>query len=148
MSQSLPKRFFKKMQPKPETITLKPKQLQLPNISLTIPAGIIRNYLLNPVFLIAFACGFLFMAIGIVGLDIHSNLAKLQVAKRERFAVEAQVLHWKEVLGRFNGYRDGLYQLAVLEYRLGHRQEAYDYLEKTLAIDPGFKDAKYLMEKL
>ena len=88
------------------------------------------------------------MTIGIVSFDIHTNLVKLRVAQRERLVVETQVSHWQGVVNRYKNYRDGYYQLAVLEYRLGNNQAAYDYSQKTLEMDPGFKEAKQLLEEI
>lgn len=138
-----PLKFFKSV--KPETIALRPKSLKFPSISLTIPEGIGR-IVLNPVFLTAFLCGFLVMAIGIVGNEVKSNLTQLQIVKQDRLAVETQLLYWKNVAEQYADYRDALYQLAILEYRLGETQVASDYLKQTLAIDPGFKEAKQLLE--
>lgn len=148
MSQSLPKRFFKRLQPKPEVTLIKPKRLQFPSISLTIPEGILQHTLLSPVFQTAFVSGFLLMAVSIVGLDVRSNLAKLESQRHKRSAIEAQITEWKGIVSYYKDYRDGYYQLAVLEYRLGNYEKTYEYLKKVLAIDPHLPGAKQLMEKI
>lgn len=145
----LPKRFYNKEQPGSDVIVLKPvKRVQLPSISLIIPEDLLKHTLLSPVFLTAFTCGFLFMAIGIVGYDARNNASLLSTAKKERSSVELQIRYWKGILNQYKGYRDGYYQLALLEYRIGNLSEAFEYNNKALDVDPSFKEARLLAEKI
>ena len=104
--------------------------------------------LTNPLFLTAFLCGFLCMIIGIIASDVNTNLEKLQEVKKERSMLAAQAISWKEIIEKYSGYRDGYYQLAVIEYRLGNPEKAYQHLQKAISIDSGFVDAKNLLEKI
>lgn len=104
--------------------------------------------LTTPLFLTAFLCGFLCMIIGIIASDVNTNLEKLQEVKKERSVLAAQAISWKEITEKYSGYRDGYYQLAVIEYRLGNPEKAYQHLQKAISIDSGFVDAKNLLEKI
>lgn len=150
MSKTLPRKFYKKpqLQPQPETIVLKPRRMQFPSISLTIPEKVLSKTILSPVFLTAFTFGFILMGIGIVGNNLRLNLNRLQSVRYERQKIQQQIITWKWITEKYPGYRDGLYQLAVLEYRVGNKQAALNYLQQSLTVDPNFKNAKQLINKI
>lgn len=141
-----PKKFIKSV--KPQVAALPKKAYKFPSISLNIPEGWLRKAVVNPAFLTAFTAGFLIMAKVIVGYDIYINLGKISAIKYERSVIEAQKNEWKGIVNSYKDYRDGYYQLAVLEYRLGNLNGALDYLQKTLEIDSGFKEAEELRTKI
>jgi hypothetical protein len=93
-------------------------------------------------------CSFLAVAIGIVGYDVRSNILNLQIEKHKRLVIEMQIASWKGIVEQYKGYRDGFYQLAVLEYRIGNNQAAQEYLEETLVTDPSYKAAKQLLDRI
>lgn len=88
------------------------------------------------------------MAIGIVTNDIRQNIFVLSEKQQEKHILVSQIAYWKNIVGLHNGYRDAWYQLAMLEYRMGSGQAAYDHAKEALRIDPEFADAKQLMEEL
>lgn len=129
-------------------IKWKQKSLKFPNISQIIPEVLRLPADFNSSFFIAFACGFLLMANIIMGNDLRSNLDKLNLINQERKIIEAQIVEWKGILSTYKNYKDGYYMLAILEYRLGDSQRAYDYTNEALEIDPNYKEAKELLIKL
>ncbi len=140
------KRFFKSI--KPQAATLAPKVFKFPSISLTIPEKMLGLSFLSPVFIIAFIVSFLIMAIGIVGNDLRNNFTKLSEVNKERAVTQAQIIEWKGALNSYKNYKDGYYMLSVLEYKLGNYQESFEYIKKALVIDPNYKEAKILLERL
>lgn len=148
MKNNLPKRFFKKSKPGSEVTILKPKQSQFPRISLVFPEKVSGSIFISPVFITAFTLGFLIMAIGIVGNDLKNNVIKLNGVNRERLVVEAQVSEWQRIMNSYKNYKDGYYMLSLLEYKLGNYQQSFDHIQKALAIDPNYKDAKILLERI
>jgi tetratricopeptide (TPR) repeat protein len=141
-----PKKFYKSIKSKILIPVVKRKFF--PRISLIIPEKVFARTLGSAVFLTAFCCGFIFMAIGIVGFNLKMNLINLNTVKKERAEITTDINYWKGFVDKHQGYRDGYYQLAILEYRLGNQKQALDYLGKTLEIDPNFSGADLLMEKI
>jgi tetratricopeptide (TPR) repeat protein len=88
------------------------------------------------------------MAIGIVVSDMRVNIVKLEQVRSERIVLEKKVTEWSEIVETYNKYRDGYYQLAILEHSLGNSQKAYEHLQKAMSIDPNFSKALELMEKI
>ncbi len=64
--------------------------------------------------------------------------------------IEAQnkASYWNNVIKEHPDYPDAYYQAAWYSYSLGEKQKAYDLLEKAILLDPGFKKAKELREKM
>lgn len=52
--------------------------------------------------------------------------------------------HWERVVAKYPDYRDGYYQLAIIEYSLGNKEQAKYYLVKTFEIDANFEEGKEL----
>lgn len=88
------------------------------------------------------------MAIIIVGKDIELNTQRLQVTRLQRNIAETQLAKWQKIVKQFPGYRDGYYQLALLEEQVGDKQSAYQAAQQSLQIDPGFEPGKALITKL
>jgi hypothetical protein len=143
---SHPKKFFKSV--KPQAVILATKSYKFPNISRIIPENVFSRIFGNTVFLTAFCCGFVLMAIAIVGFNLNINLVKLNAVKQERSKIATQINYWKSFTDKYKGYRDGYYQLAVLEYQIGENRLALDYLGKTLEIDPNFNQADELIKRI
>lgn len=104
-----------------------------PSISrrITEPIGLLLLVILF--FLIAFAL---------------KNLSDYNSSKSERTELEKQTKYWENVVVQRPDYRDAYLQLAILEYRLGDKEEAKVYLEKVLILDPNFGEARNLEKEL
>jgi tetratricopeptide (TPR) repeat protein len=128
---------------------------QFPNIPLTIPewleklpAGSLARFLTSRMFLFNFMVGFLVMGLIIVAADIRLNRATLETVDLQRQIVAGKIDSWKEVVDRYPGYRDGYYQLALLENQMGNKQMAYDYTVKAIQADPDFRVGKELLQTI
>lgn len=125
------------------------KKKKFPRISRLIPEPILsfvrdeKYVLLASLSGIFFFCLLLYMIIQLSG--------SLQIQKRvevERVRVVSDRAFWEAVTKERPQYRDGYFMLALLEYRLGKKQEAQKNVTKALKIDPNFKEGRELEKML
>jgi hypothetical protein len=128
------------------------EKLHFPSIPLIIPDTFRTNpvaaFLTSRMFLFNFMVGFLLMTMVIVWQDIQLNNARLETIHLQRQMVVKKINQWQAVVGQYPGYRDGYYQLALLEKQLGNNQLAYGYIVKALQMDPDFTTGKEFLETL
>lgn len=55
-----------------------------------------------------------------------------------------QEAYWQGVVDKYQDYRDGYYNIALLAYQLGEQGRAEEYIQKALDLDPNFKQGKEL----
>ncbi len=123
---------------------------KFPNIPLTIPEVLlpVSKFVTSRMFLFNFMVGFLLMAMVIVGKDIQLNSARLSAVEEQRQHAFGEIASWENVVHEYPGYRDGYYQLALLQNQVGDRQAAYELISKALQIDPDFTVGKQFIQKL
>lgn len=80
--------------------------------------------------------------------EINHSLANLREAKSEPEKIEAQIGYWHKILEKAPGYRDGYFQIAVLNYQIYKDREALEAVNKALEVDPNFEPAKKLKRLL
>ncbi len=71
---------------------------------------------------------------------ISTGIEEKQSAEAQNKRVEKQITFWQGVVKKYTNYRDGYFELSVLEYRLKNFTKSEYYLQKTLYLDPGFKE--------
>lgn len=71
---------------------------------------------------------------------------QLQTVRHEELLIQKQ--YWEDVLRRHPGYRDASFKLAALSYQLGLMDQAGEYIDQVLQIDPNFKPGRVFKEKL
>lgn len=81
------------------------------------------------------------------GVDFYRNLQNRRDLDLNREKIAAEISYWQQVVGKYNNYRDGYFQLSVLEYKIGEKDQSRLYLQKVLELDPNFEAARNL-EKL
>jgi hypothetical protein len=81
------------------------------------------------------------IAIVVVGISLDKNYESYKSEKAQKNMLILQMDYWVSTLARYPDYRDGYFQLAQIEYRLGDNNTSQYYLDKSLAIDPNFKQA-------
>ncbi|GEM_PF-1802716 len=86
----------------------------------------------------------LVLGIGIVGVDVYRTAKQKYYLESERMKLSKQVSYWKQVISKYQNYRDGYLQLALLEYQLGNSEQAKMYVNKALELDPNFEQGKEL----
>ena len=152
-SKSLKKRsFFKRSNPKPpRTAPQDAPSVKLPNIYriFTDIVGVLKKNwihlaLKSTVVLLFFL---LVGSIIMTSITLYHNLEKKEKEENARQKVISQIYYWESVVKKYKDYRDGYYQLAVLEYQLGNMVKAREYIKKVLLLDPNFDEARKL-EKL
>lgn len=94
--------------------------------------------------LIWFLTSILLIPIGFVGANTYSAYKEREVILKEREKITKEIAFWQEVVQKHSGYRDGYFTLALLEYQLGDRKKAQEYVKKTLILDPNFERGRIL----
>lgn len=83
-----------------------------------------------------------------VGLDLYKVVSQKEELDKERQEVISQIQYWQSVVNKYKDYRDGYFQLAVLEYRLRDLSASKFYLKKALSLDPNFEKGRELEKVL
>ncbi|MCL4352965.1 hypothetical protein M1615_00655 [Patescibacteria group bacterium] len=107
----------------------------------------LKNLSLAKVYVI-FASVMFTVAILLGLLMVYFSLVKLQAVKAQNKKIEQRIVFWQKAVAKYNNYRDGYFELAVLEYRLKNFAKSEYYLRKVLYLDPGFTDGLKLREML
>jgi len=98
--------------------------------------------------LIGFTAILIILAISGVSIDLYRNYKVNQELMQERNKIEDQITFWQSVSGKYPNYRDGYFELALLNYRLKKLDKTQEYLNKALKVDPNFKEGRDLEQKL
>ena len=82
----------------------------------------------------------------VLGEQSNSELQELWQKKHYADPKDIQRLidAWEKIVEEKPNYRDGYLQLAILNYKIYKIEEAKEYLNKALAIDPNFEPAREL----
>ncbi len=99
-------------------------------------------------FLIGFTTLLIVLAIVTVSLDAYINYHENKRFTQERVRIGKEIKFWQSAVDRFPNYRDAYFELALLNYQLKNFGKAREYLSKTLKLDPNFKEASVLEDKL
>lgn len=86
------------------------------------------------------------IAIGFLSLNTYKNFNKYKELSATRNKLLSEVNFWKSVTLQYDGYKDGYFKVAILEYRLGNLSQANIYNNNALLLDPNYRDAKMLKE--
>ena len=111
---------------------------ELPKISLKIPDAP------QKIILLSFVSIILLLSIILVVFNVKNLLVKKEVIDSGRSKVLEQISYWNSVVEKRADYRDGYFQLSVLSYQIGKKDDAIVYLEKALQIDPNFEEGRKL----
>lgn len=89
---------------------------------------------------------FFALVIGLFGAgrNVLRNIEEKERIDTQRKMVQEEINYWEKVVSRYKGYRDGYFQLALLEYQLGNREKAAAYVKQALFLDPNFAPAQEL----
>lgn len=98
--------------------------------------------------IIGFFSGLLLVSIAYQTNKLFHNLQAVQVMRHERGKINQEIVYWKHVSERYEGYRDVYFRIAALEYKIGNKRESEQYMEKALEIDPNFEAGRVLGEKI
>lgn len=132
------------------------KKSKFPNISRFISdkkkefwkavhfSGIRNVFELSVILAASVISGVLFVAIIDTVIHIRENNEKKEQVVLEQQKVLKEILYWQSIAEKHKGYRDAYFRLAVLEYQIGGKEKAKQYLRKTLELDPNFDHAREL----
>ena len=94
--------------------------------------------------LIGFVSTLIFGAVLVVAVDSYRNYKENQKISRERAKIENEITFWESSLINYPNYRDAYFKLALLNHQLKNFDKTEKYLEKTLQIDPNFREGRKL----
>ena len=80
--------------------------------------------------------------------SLYDSYKKKQEIDKKRQEIVNNILYWEKVVDKYKDFRDGYFQLAVLEYRIRNFDKSKHYLDKVLALDPNFAQGRKLEEIL
>lgn len=84
------------------------------------------------------------VALLIVGIDLDNNIKEREAGKKVYDEKTREIKFWEEGIALYPGFRDGYFQLAILEYERGNFEKSREYLRKVMLIDPYFEESKKL----
>lgn len=105
-----------------------------------------RKLLFNSV--ITLMCLVILLLVVLFSFDLSKTIKTYSKLISERERIQSQIKTWQSITEKFKGYKDGYLQLAILKYRLGEFDKASFYLNQALYLDPNYKEALQLQEKL
>lgn len=140
MAKVKPHKFFKKKGQPEQKHEIK-ESFKFPSIFRIIPAK--RKSILFGLLFLS-----LYTLLSFAGVRTYLHYKEREKVLVERKIVVAKIAYWQKVVAGRSGYRDGYFQLAVLEYQLGKNTDAKTYLDKAMQIDPNFEDGRRLEKVL
>lgn len=86
----------------------------------------------------------LLIAIVFASASVYRVYQGWQIAYAEREKITKEIKFWEDVVSRHKDYRDAYFTLALLHYQLEDNDKVKFYIQKSLALDPGFKEGREL----
>lgn len=150
MSKNKEKQIFKKYEKKSPQIRKPSGIKQFPKNFRFITEKLISKYIHRHRrrLLIGFTTLLILLAIATVSIDSYLNYQENKRLTQERVKIGKEIKFWKSAVDRFPNYRDAYFELAALNYQLKNFDKAKAYLNKTLKLDPNFKEGKEFQKKL
>jgi tetratricopeptide (TPR) repeat protein len=90
----------------------------------------------------------LFVVVFVLLALLIKNINDYKTFKSERDLVYKEIEYWKNVISQKPDYRDAYLKLAILEYKLGDKNESKLYLEKSLILDSNFEKGRQFQKIL
>ena len=130
----------KKKVPQKEVKVIKTEEFPRNSRFITEGLGKIRlSSFFYPV-LILFCLIIAFM-IGFFSFGLVKNFHSFNKLENQRNQIISKINTWESITDKYQGYKDGYLQLAVLEYQLQNFEKSKLYLRKALKLDPNYKEA-------
>jgi len=86
--------------------------------------------------------------IALQGLLLSQNLKEVDELQKGKVKLASELSYWQQVVKEYEGYRDAYFRIASLQFSLGKVDEAKESLEKVLSLDPNFREATVLGERI
>ena len=119
-----------------------------PSISRTITEALIHFIQNEKTLLVASIFGIItFIAVLFATLQLYQALQKQQELRQLRNNVTYKISFWQQVAKLHPDYRDAYFEIALLQYWVGKKEQALENVKKALMIDPNFMEGRAL-EKL
>lgn len=116
------------------------KKGKFPKIPRFIPEAIHKKeFLYAKILLFSIITTVLLVMIILRSYDIFRSTQAIRQSALKSKELVSEMHYWQKVVASHPGYRDADFRLAVLAYQLGDKNQAREYLGKSLQIDPDFK---------
>lgn len=126
-------------QPSAKTVTT---AREFPSVSRFFPdMALFSQPLTWKIFGASFLSGILLMSILLQIWKISRSYQILQLMQSEKQMLQHELSSWQTFTTAHPDYRDGYYQLALLDKQLGRRNEAIQNAEKAYQLDRNFTQA-------
>lgn len=90
----------------------------------------------------------LLVVVIVQGITFYALWQEKQALTSTREKLLGEKVYWEGVVQKYKGYRDGYFQLALVEYRLKNKEKAKEYLHEVFLLDPNFEEGRKLEEIL
>lgn len=90
----------------------------------------------------------LIVSIIFVVFDFSQNFTKYQELNAKRQEISSKINFWKSIASKYSGYPDAYFNIAVLYFELNDLQNSRVYLDRTLMLNPNYKNALELDKSL
>jgi len=139
------KKTIKKAKPKkkaPQKVAKVVKTEEFPRNSRFITEDL-RKVRLSSFFypVLILLCLIIVSMIGFFGFGLIKSFNSFNKLESQRNQIISKINTWRSITDKYQGYKDGYLQLAVLEYQLQDFGNAKLYLNKALELDPNYKEA-------
>lgn len=129
---------------KEKVIFVKPHKKKSPSIYRNITESF-KKFISSPKLVYFTVMSFiLIVVIAFLSFSLYKTYQEKEALIIKRQNIIVKILYWKNIIAEHKDYRDGYFQIAVLDYRLGNIEESNMYLQKALALDPNFKEGRKL----
>lgn len=113
--------------------------LKFPRISRFIPE---KGQFSRTLYLIVYAC--VSLSVLLVGYQLFISLSQYARLSSKKKEIESKLTFWQQTAVNYPGYRDAYFQIAILDFQLGYKDEAKNSLNKALELDPNFQKGREL----
>ena len=90
----------------------------------------------------------LIISLFFVIFDFSQNFTKYQELNLKRQEISSKINFWKSIANKYSGYPDAYFNIAVLYFELNDLRNSRAYLNRTLMLNPGYKNALELDKSL
>lgn len=117
-------------------------------IKLSNQSKLKKSYAYASIALTLFLVITLILLTGFLVFRFVENYQQYYVLQAERSQIYGKINFWNSIADKYPGYPDAYFNIAVLYYKVGDLGNSQKFLNKTLLLNPNYKDAKKLEEKL
>lgn len=124
------------------------QKLKKKRIKLSNQSKLKKFYIYASIALTLLLIIFLVLLTGFLIFKLTNNYQKYYALQAQRSQIYSRINFWNSIADKYPGYPDAYFNIAVLYYKVGDLGNSQKFLNKTLLLNPNYKDAKKLGDKL